>query len=168
MKPSCWNCFSNPDPLVREISLRGLRKIAGQRTTTALAQLLTDPEPNVRAAVLKQLAEKPTGTLASLIKDYLTREKDPDLVVHAARVLRGVTSKTAVDCLTGLLGHAQLAGTGRGDRGAGRDDFARCHAHSPLKVDIYAGIIETIARRRRLRRQPGRAGPAAGGASASH
>jgi HEAT repeat protein len=50
--------FSDADPLVREISLRGLRQLGGEDATAALVRLLKDPEPNVRAAVLKQLAEE--------------------------------------------------------------------------------------------------------------
>ena len=49
--------FSDPDPLVREICLRGLQNI-GDEAQAALVDLLADPEPNVRAAVLKQLEEK--------------------------------------------------------------------------------------------------------------
>jgi HEAT repeat protein len=51
--------FGDPDPLVREISLRGLQQIGGKEATAALVKLLKDPAPNVRAAVLKQILENP-------------------------------------------------------------------------------------------------------------
>jgi HEAT repeat protein len=104
-EPLLLELFTNPDPLVRELSLRGLRKIAGRQATTALTRLLADPEPNVRAAVLKQLAEKPSDALVPQMREYVGREKDADLVVHAVRVLRGVSSAAAIGCLNELIGH---------------------------------------------------------------
>ena len=46
--------FSDPVPLVREISLRTLTKVGGAGANSALLKLLDDPEPNVRAAVLNR------------------------------------------------------------------------------------------------------------------
>src|SRR5262249_55486812 len=51
--------FSDPAPLVRELSLRALMQAGGSNANSALLRLLDDPEPNVRAAVLKQLGEGP-------------------------------------------------------------------------------------------------------------
>jgi len=104
--PLLLELFSDPDPLVREISLRALRTVGGNEATAALVALLSDPEPNVRAAVLKQLAEKPSAGLVARIADYVTREPDPDLVVHAVRVFRGAKGEAAVNALIRLLAHA--------------------------------------------------------------
>jgi protein disulfide-isomerase len=97
--------FSNPDPLVREISLRTLRKVGGEEANEALTGLLGDPEPNVRAAVLKQLAEQPSRTLVPKLAEYAAVEKDPDLLVHAVRALRAAGGKDALDALGRMTGH---------------------------------------------------------------
>ena len=69
-------------------------------------RLLSDPEPNVRAAVLKQLATSPAPTLVPKIAEYAASEPDPDLVVHAIRFLREVTQASAVDALLPLFEHS--------------------------------------------------------------
>jgi HEAT repeat protein len=101
-EPVLLELFTNPDPLVREISLRALHDLAGPQATAALAHLLADPEPNVRAAVLKQLAESPSASMVARIADYLKAEKDPDLVVHAVRVLRAAGGHEAMRALKQL------------------------------------------------------------------
>lgn len=95
--------FSSPDALVREIGLRLLNETGGAQTADALVRLLADPEPNVRAAVLKQLAEEPSPSLASAIAAYVAGEADPDLIVYAIRALRAARSRAAAACLIGLL-----------------------------------------------------------------
>ncbi|WP_425400739.1 HEAT repeat domain-containing protein [Aeoliella sp.] len=97
--------FSDADPLVREISLRGLRKLEGERATEALASLLSDPEPNVRAAVLKQLAEDGSSTMLQKVMDYVEEEQDPNLLVHAIRYFRETGDKQARPTLIKLLKH---------------------------------------------------------------
>ncbi|MBN1908733.1 MAG: HEAT repeat domain-containing protein [Pirellulales bacterium] len=97
--------FSDSDPLVREISLRGLQNIGGPQATAALVKLLADPEPNVRAAVLKQLEEKPQQTMVPAVAEYLKTEKDPDLLVHAIRFLRAASCEEAARAMLGLLDH---------------------------------------------------------------
>jgi HEAT repeat protein/thiol-disulfide isomerase/thioredoxin len=97
--------FADPDPLVRETSLRALQALGGQVAADNIIRLLKDPEPNVRAAVLKQLAESPSpGTEAAVIA-FARSERDSDLVVHAVRVLRELKTASAADALLGLLGH---------------------------------------------------------------
>src|SRR5206468_439406 len=88
--------FSDPDPLVRESALRGLAATGAADASGALIGLLDDPEPNVRAAVLKQLAEHPSAGVVPRLAEYVAREGDPDLVVHAVRVLREVGDKKAL------------------------------------------------------------------------
>ena len=97
--------FSDPDPLVREISLHGLQAVGGKEGTDALVKLLHDPVPNVRAAVLKQLGEAPKGQIVGAVVAYIATETDTDLLVHAVRVLRAAKSLPAVNCLLKLLGH---------------------------------------------------------------
>ncbi len=87
--PLLLELFSDPDPLVREIALRALRNVGGQEATDALVALLRDPEPNVRAAVLKELGENPSPRLAPQLAEYVETETDPDLIVHAVRALGG-------------------------------------------------------------------------------
>src|SRR5439155_23983990 len=99
--------FSNSDPLVRETSLRLLRAVgvagAANAASDALAALLADPEPNVRAAVLKQLAEQPDAAMTRQVVKYVAAEHDVDLVVHAIRALRAARGRTATTALLGLL-----------------------------------------------------------------
>lgn len=97
--------FSDPDGLVREIALRGLNKIGGAQASGALVRLLKDPEPNVRAAVLKQMAESPSPQIVPAVADYVQTEKDADLVVHAIRVLRSAKGKNSAQSLVNLLDH---------------------------------------------------------------
>src|SRR6185437_252943 len=61
---------------------------------------------NVRAAVLKQLAEKPSPNVVPKIAEFVAAEADVDLVVHAVRVLRSAGGDAAVEQLKGLLKHA--------------------------------------------------------------
>lgn len=105
-EPLLLELFSDPDGLVREIALRGLHKVAGAQASGALVHLLNDPEPNVRAAVLKQMAESPSARIVTAVSEYVGREPDADLVVHAIRVLRSARNKAAAECLSGLLTHA--------------------------------------------------------------
>ena len=88
-EPLLLELFSDPDPLVREVSLRAIQKLGGSRATSALVRLLEDPDSNVRAAVLKQLSENPAPELVGSVAAYIAKEKDPDLIVHAIRFFRG-------------------------------------------------------------------------------
>lgn len=97
--------FSDPAPLVREIALKALRTTGGSKSNSALIKLLEDPEPNVRAAVLKQLAEKPSKSIVPTIVKYVAKEQDADLVVHAVRLLREAKGKQALLSLMTLLKH---------------------------------------------------------------
>ena len=104
-QPLLLELFKDPDPLVREISLRGLQHVSPGQTGGALAALLDDPDPNVRAAVLKQLADEPSAEMAAKVAAYVSREKDPDLLVHALRYLKGMPRADSVKAAIGLLKH---------------------------------------------------------------
>jgi HEAT repeat protein len=103
--PLLRELFSNPDPLVREIALRGLQHIGGEKAVEALVELLADPEPNVRAAVLKQLEQTPNPAMAPKVAEYLKKEQDQDLVVHAIRFMEAVKGREAMKSLLPLLKH---------------------------------------------------------------
>ncbi len=104
--PLLLELFSDPDPLVREISLRALRDVGGAEAAETLAGLLNDPEPNVRAAVLKELAESPSTRLVAKLTEYVATESDPDLIVHAVRAFRDARNEDALDALVKLLDHS--------------------------------------------------------------
>lgn len=105
-QPLLLELFKDPDPLVREISLRGLQHVSPGKSGGALAVLLDDPDPNVRAAVLKQLAEDPSDEFAAKVAAYASREQDPDLLVHALRYLKGMPKPESVKAAIGLLKHS--------------------------------------------------------------
>lgn len=86
-EPLLLELFSHSDPFVRELSLKALHAVEGSRANSELSRLMLDPEPNVRAAVLKQLSENPSTKMIPRIAEYVAQEKDPDLIVHAVRLL---------------------------------------------------------------------------------
>ncbi len=96
----------DPMPLIREIGLSGLARTGRESASKTLAGLLNDPDANVRAAVLKQLAEQPDPRLTSHVTENIETETDPDLVVHAVRFLREVSTTKSVHALTSLLKHS--------------------------------------------------------------
>ena len=91
--------FADSDPLVRELSLRGLQKVGAKKTDEALANLLKDPDKNVRAAVLKQFASAEANHMAPQVAEFLKTETDGDLIVHALRFMRETGGKLAVEAV---------------------------------------------------------------------
>jgi HEAT repeat protein len=153
--------FADTDPLVREISLRGLQHIGGQEAKSALVKLLGDPEPNVRAAVLKQLEEAPDVAMVPAVVKYLKEEKDPDLIVHGIGFLRATKGKEAMKCLMSLLKHKSwqvraeaAAGIGKlNDRSGVHYSFdssvdsGEAGNNSPamqLQVDAYIALLDLL------------------------
>jgi len=141
--PLLLELFSDSDPLVREIALRALRSAGGLEATDALVKLLRDPEPNVRAAVLKELAENPSSRLAPQLAAYVETEADPDLVVHAVRALRGGGREGAA-ALMKLLTHASWrvraeAADALGELLSGRGDVDNEH-----RADVYVALIRLL------------------------
>jgi HEAT repeat protein len=104
--PLLLELFADSDSLMREISLRGLQAVGKGDAGRALVALLNDPDLNVRAAVLKQLASEPSAAMLTAVIDFAQHESDPDLVVHAVRVLRESKADRAIDGLLAVLGHA--------------------------------------------------------------
>lgn len=145
--------FSDPNPLVREICLRGMQKIGGD-TQEILLDLLADPEPNVRAAVLKQFEENPGPAVARKITEYVKTETDPDLVGHAVRVLKSLREQgdaRATRSLMGLLKHdrwqvrAEAATSLSGDMDSiSNYGSSNLTARDQLEVDVYVALIECL------------------------
>jgi HEAT repeat protein len=104
-EPLLLELFGDPVPLIREISLRTLKRIGGSDVNSALVRLLDDPDANVRTAVLTQLAVDPSPRIVPRIAEYIKTEQDSDLIVHAARLLREAKGKAAVEALIELLEH---------------------------------------------------------------
>jgi HEAT repeat protein len=132
--------FADADPLVREISLRGLRSVGTDASSSALVKLLDDPEPNVRAAVLKQLAESPDAALNAKISAYLKTETDPDLVVHGVRVLKAAKAPTN---LIELLHHPSWQV--RAEAAEALGTLALPQNANPRTADIYAALIGVLS-----------------------
>jgi HEAT repeat protein len=99
--------FGDKDEFVRERSLKILRAVGGPETNKALMKLLQDPDSNVRAAVLKTLAEAPDPALAPDLVRYAASENDADLVVHTIHVLQDIPGETSANGLKDLLSHPQ-------------------------------------------------------------
>jgi len=99
--------FADSDPLVRELSLKGLQQIGAKETNETMARLLKDPDANVRAAVLKQFAESKNRStkMTKIVADYLDTETDADLIVHGLRFMREATSDTAVESVVKFVDH---------------------------------------------------------------
>ncbi len=139
--------FNDSDPLVRELALKGLDSIGEAGDSKPLLALLADPEPNVRGAVLKQLAEHPSPGLTTELSTYVGRETDPDLVVHAVRVLREQNSARAIKVLVGLLEHENWAVRAEAVEAIGKklaDYTMNAIVGNEAKADAYAALTERL------------------------
>ncbi|MGQ0635968.1 MAG: HEAT repeat domain-containing protein [Planctomycetaceae bacterium] len=144
-EPLLLELFSDPAPLVRELSLRALHEVGGSNARSALLRLLDDPEPNVRAAVLKQLAQSPPQTIVPRIAEFTANEADSDLVVHAIRVLREAKGESAAQALMKLLTHEswQVRAEAADALGQFVDRYAT--KVEPLHADIYSAMVDLLA-----------------------
>lgn len=140
--------FGHLDSFVRELGLKALHEVGGQRAATELSRLLSDPEPNVRAAVLKQMAESPSVELVPQIAKYIAAEADPDLIVHAARLLREVKNQQALECLITLFQHtnwqvraeaAEAVGECVSERNYGQQQF-----EPETKADAFTALVQLL------------------------
>ena len=139
--------FTDNDPFLRERSLRVLRKLGTDETGKAIVNLLSDPDLNVRAAVLKVLAESPEVTLAGDVVAYASQETDDDLVVHAVRVLQETEGTAATDGLKALLEHKQWRVRGEAAE-ALRERLQSMRYESDPKINaIKAGIMIALTKR---------------------
>lgn len=135
--------FSDSEPLVRELSLRALQKTGGAKANSSLVRLLDDPDPNVRAAVLKQLAEVPAAAVVPRLAAYIKEEQDPDLLVHAVRVLRAVKGKSAAACLMTLLDHESWRVRAEAADAIG-EAVGGYNVPDADKVDAYAALVDVL------------------------
>lgn len=135
--------FSDPDQMVRELSLRALRQLQGEAASTALTQLLADPEPNVRAAVLKELAGTLETKLVDAVVDYLPQERDADLLVHAVRLLRGKSQTSAVRGLTSLLSHDDWRVRAEAADALG-ETLPNISESTELQADAYTALVRSL------------------------
>jgi HEAT repeat protein/thiol-disulfide isomerase/thioredoxin len=146
-EPLCLELFNDPDPLVRETALKCLNSIGDSGDSQPLLALLADPEPNVRAAVLKQLAEHPApGSLAAL-SQYLARETDPDLVVHAIRVVGELASSKALKVLIEQLGHSNWSVRAEAVEAIGKkleNSYGGSLVPDDAKVEACAALTERL------------------------
>jgi HEAT repeat protein len=143
-EPLLLELFSDPAPLVREITMRALRQAGGSNVNSALLGLLDDPEPNVRAAVLKQLAEAPSAAVAARIATYVAAETDPDLVVHAVRVLREIPGNTTKDAIVSLLGHASWRVRAEAVESLGKKIPRYGNQVQPEHLEIYTLMLDLL------------------------
>ncbi|QDT41962.1 HEAT repeat protein [Gimesia alba] len=135
--------FSDPAPLVREISLRTLTTVGGTSARKSLIQLLNDPEPNVRAAVLKQLAEKPSASIVPSIATYVEQEKDPDLVVHAVRFFREAKGNASAEALVKLFSHSSWRVRAEAAEAITKV-VGRYSPQKTLHADIFMALIKLL------------------------
>ena len=142
--PLLLEMFGDADPQVREGSLRLLQKVGGEGTTAGLVKLLHDPEPNVRAAVLKQLAATPVPGMEAEVIRFAAAEPDPDLVVHAVRVLRESKTKAAGDGLMSLLSHASWRVRAEAAEALGKKVEHHLSQPDERTADIYAAMIKLL------------------------
>lgn len=140
--PLLLELFTDPDPLVRETSLRLLQAMGSEGTTSGLVKLLRDPEPNVRAAVLKQLAETPVAGMEGEVIKFAKEEKDADLVVHAVRLMRESKTKASGDALMGLLSHESWRVRAEAAEALGK--VVDRTATDERKADVYAAMIKLL------------------------
>jgi len=146
-EPLLLELFNDPDPLIRETALKGLNAIGDSSDSQPLLGLLADPEPNVRAAVLKLLAEHPASRLASPLSEYVARETDPDLVVHAIRVLRELNSSKALKVLVKLLEHENWSIRAEAVEAIGKklqNSYMANLLADDTKTDAYAALTERL------------------------
>ncbi len=139
-EPLLLELFADADPLVREISLRGLDAVGTEASSTTLVKLLDDPQPNVRAAVLKQLAESPNAAIIPQISAYLKTETDPDLVVHGVRVLKAAAARGN---LIELLKHSSWQV--RAEAAEALGGLTVKNPNQQMAADVYAALIETLS-----------------------
>lgn len=144
-EPLLLELFSSSDALVRELSLRILHATAGRQASSALVRLLNDPEPNVRAAVLKQMADQPSPAMVKKLAEYVNAEPDADLVVHAVRALRTAESTESLNVLQTLMKHASWRVRAEAAQAVGEavTNYRRSISE-PEKNAIYAALIEAL------------------------
>jgi HEAT repeat protein len=101
--PLVREALCDPDPFFRETAAASVPTTLGEESTAALADLLDDSEPNVRAGALRALAKGGAAGATEAIGRYLGTERDPALIAHAARALQEAGGHAAIEALRPLL-----------------------------------------------------------------
>ena len=163
LEPLFLELFQDGDALVRTTALKALRKTAGSAANATLAQLLTDPQANVRAQVLREFAEAPHPDIVPILAEYVKTEKDADLVSHAVRALAGVKGAKATAVLVPLakheswqvradvveiLGKRPTIAIGRSDAGGGGGHSRAAGGRGPLRGGEGGGSGPELGHRR--------------------
>jgi thioredoxin 1 len=105
-QPLVDELIRDSDPLVRELAIRALGRLQLLTTGDRVGRLLGDTDPNVRAAVLRVLAERPSAESVDSLSDYLLRETNEDLLVHGAKCLGQLGGhRKAMSALAELAGN---------------------------------------------------------------
>ena len=157
-QPLMVELFANPDSMIREISLKGLQQLGNQDSLEALTRLLDDPEPNVRAAILKMATESPSPGFVQEIVKYLEKETDADLLVHGIRVLKEAEGEKAARVLIKMLQHDSwqvraeaAAALGSFCEDSNYNHYSDMSQMSPLEqkaqqltVDIYVALLKQL------------------------
>lgn len=136
--------FSDPDPLVRETTLRALQGVAGEKASESLIKLLDDPDPNVRAAVLKQFAEAPVPAMSKALSDFAAKESDPDLLVHAVRAMSGLGDKKTITTLRGLLKNDHWRVRAEAVDALGKPDSRAKNCRDDLPAEVAADLAARL------------------------
>ncbi|MBK8270163.1 MAG: HEAT repeat domain-containing protein, partial [Planctomycetes bacterium] len=135
--------FADPDPVVRETSLRAL-STTGDAGREALVSLLEDTDANVRTAVLKRVGENPSPSMTTAIVNYAKGETDVDLVVHALRVLRKAPGETAIKCLTDMLAHDSWQVRAESAEALAEILQASRGSNDSARAAAYAGLVKRL------------------------
>lgn len=140
----------HPDPLVRELSLKALGGIEGTRARQELAKLLSDPDANVRAAVLKEMAAQPDAAFIPEVLAYIEREPDADLIVSAVRMLQEALTEEAQEGLIKLLEHGSWQVRAEAVEGLAKG-FPHSYERSNLEpaeqkrvVEVYKAVLKRL------------------------
>ncbi|MFO1063024.1 MAG: thioredoxin domain-containing protein [Pirellulales bacterium] len=94
------------DPVVREAAVAAEFKTGGLRSQTRITQLLSDPDANVRSAVLRVLQEKSSPGAIVAVVDHLDHEPNEDLLVLSVKVAASDKELgVGLDAVLKMLGH---------------------------------------------------------------
>lgn len=92
------------DPLIREFAVRKIASLSALNEEN-VKRLLGDSSLAVRTGVLAGLAENATGSMTTILCEYLQRETNEDLLVYGAKCLgeQNVADESVINTLVSLL-----------------------------------------------------------------
>lgn len=98
--PALSRAAQNPDPRVRRAIGMALAKIATAETALSLRKLVTDEDPQVRLAVVKEIGGRALSGLAMPLVSAASSEEDPDVLGEYYRALGRIGTPDAVAALS--------------------------------------------------------------------